>query len=101
MAAVCRERLNGVGDCRCAGGEGQRGRAAFKRRDALFQHVLRGIRQPAVDVAGVRETEAVGGVLTVAENIRRGLINRNGAGVSRGIGLFLADMELQSFKSVI
>ena len=47
------QRLDGVGDGRCAGGQSQRCHAALQCCHPLFQHVLRGIGQPSVDVAGI------------------------------------------------
>ena len=64
-----RQRLNGIGDGRCAGGRGQSGHAALKGRHALLEHVLRGVCQAAVDVARVRQAEAGRSLRAVAEHI--------------------------------
>ena len=37
----------------------------------------------------------------VVEYVRGRLINRDGAGVGSGIGLFLSDVQLQGFESVM
>ena len=95
------KRLNGVGDGSCAGGRSQSGNAAFKRCDALFQHILRGVRQTAVDIAGVSQTEAGGCVGGVVEDIGRGGVNGYGARVGGGIGLLLTNVELQRFKFIV
>ena len=50
-----------VGDGGGAGGHGQGAHAAFQRGDALLQDVLGGVRQAAVDVAGIRQAEPRGG----------------------------------------
>ncbi len=63
MLALLRQRLDGVGDCGGARGGRQRGNAALKRGNALFQYVLCRVGQPAVDVARVGEAEPGGGML--------------------------------------
>ena len=93
--------LDGVGNGRRAGGQGQSCHAALQRRDALFQHILGGVGQAAVDVAGIRQTEPGGGVGGVAEHIGSGLVDGHGPGIGGGVGLFLTDMELQSFKFIV
>ena len=83
------------------GGSCQSGYAALQCRDALFQHVLGGIGQTAVDIAGIRQTEPGGGVGGVFEYIGSGLVNGHRAGISSGVGLLLTNMELQSFKFIV
>ena len=100
MAAVCRQGLNRIGNGRGAGGYRQGGAAALQGRHPLLQHLLGGVGQPAVDIARVRQAEAVRRVLTVAENIGSGLVNRHRPGVRRRIRLFLSHVKLQGFKSV-
>ena len=95
------QRLNGVGDCRGAGGYRQGSAAAFQGRDALFKHALGGIGQPAVDVAGVPQAETVCRMLGVMENIGSGGVNRNRAGIGGGISLLLADVQLFGFKGPV
>ena len=94
VAAVCGERFDHIGDRRRAGGYREGRDAALQGCDALFQHLLRGVGQAAVDVARVPQAEAVGGVLGIVEHIGRGGVNRHGPGVGGGIGLLLADMKL-------
>ena len=55
--------LHGDGRCRLAGGEGERGDAAFERREALLQHVGRRIHDPGIDVAERLQPEQVRGML--------------------------------------
>ena len=101
MFAFGRQCLDRVGDRRRAGGDRQPRDTPFERRDAILKHPLGGVGQPSVDVAGVGETEAVSGVPTVAEYIAGGRVDRHRAGVARGIGVFLSDMNLQRFEFVV
>ena len=90
-----------VGDGRRAGGQGQGRHAALQGRDALFQHVLGGVGQTAVDVAGVRQAEPGGGVGGVAEHVGSGLVDGDGAGIGGGIGPLLTDVKLQGLKFIV
>ena len=72
--------------------------APFQRGDALLQDVLGGVGQAAVDVAGIRQAEARGGVRAVMEDVRRSLVNRDRAGVGCGIGVLLTHVELKGFE---
>ena len=92
VAAVGRQGLDGVGDGCCAGGQRQCRAAAFQGRYSLFQDVLGGVGQPAVDVAGVRQSEAVGCVLAVMEYVRGGLVDGDCPGVAGRVRLFLSDV---------
>ena len=94
------QSLNGVGDGRRAGGSGQGRYTALQSRDPLFQHILGGVGQAAIDVACVLQSEACGGVGAVAEHIGGGLVNGHGPGISSGVGLFLAYVKLQSLKMI-
>ena len=67
-----------VGDCRLARGQRQAGDAAFKRGDALFQHILRRVHDACVDVALDLQVEQVGTVLRVVEGVGSGLVDRHG-----------------------
>ena len=93
VALLC-QRLNGIGDGGSAGGGSQSGDTAFQCRNALFQHVLGGVGQSAVDVAGVRQTEPGGGVSGVFKHIGSGLVDGDGTGIGGGVGLLLTHMEL-------
>jgi cystathionine beta-lyase/cystathionine gamma-synthase len=77
------------------------GAAAFQGSDALFQHVLRGVGQPAVNISRVRQAESVRRVLTVPENIACRLVNRYRAGVGCRIGLFLTYVKLKGFEFIV
>ena len=100
IACLC-QSLNGVGDGCRAGGGGQRRDTALQSCDALLQHILGGVGQTAIDVAGIRQTEPCGGVGGVAEYIGSGLVNGNSTGVGGRVGLLLTDMELQGFKFIV
>ena len=92
---------NGVIDGSRTGCNSQRGAAALQLCDALLKSVLGRICQTAIDVTGVTQAETVCGVLTIVKYIRCGLVNRNGSCIGDGIGGFLADMQLQSFKAIL
>ena len=87
-----RERLR-----RLAAGDEQRADAALEARDALLHRVLGRVHDPRVDVAELLQREQVRGVLGVAEDERRGLVDRQGAGAGgavRGLaGVDLAGLE--------
>ena len=92
--------LNGVGDGSCTGSGSQCCHAALQRCNALFEHILRGVGQTAVDIACIGQTKAVCGVLAVAEHIRRGLVDGHRTGIGGGVGLLLTDMKLQGLKFI-
>ena len=100
VVAAVGESLDDVGDRRRAGCHGKPGHASFERRDAVFEDALGGIGQASVDVAGIAQPEAVGGVLRAAEDVRRGLVDGHRAGVGCGISLFLSDMQGLGLESV-
>ena len=101
VAAVLTQGLKHIVDGGGTGCHGQRGYAALQSRDPLLQHVLGGVGQAAIDVAGIGQAETGSGVLAIAEHIGSGSVNGNGAGIGSGIGLLLANMELQSFKFIV
>ena len=74
------------------------GNAAFEGSDTFFENALSRIGDAAVDVTTGLQGKAVCGVLGIVENVRGGLVNRNRAGIGCGVCLFLANMELKSFK---
>ena len=101
VAAVGCQGFDRVGDRRRAGSHRQRRAAALQSRHALLKHILGGIGQPAVDVAGVRQTEAVRCMLAVPEYIGCRLVNRYSARVGSRIGLFLAYVKLKGFEFIL
>ena len=95
------QRLDGISNSGGTGGHSQSGHTALQSGDALLEHILRGVGQAAVDVAGVGQAEAGGGVLRVMEHIGSGLVDRNRTGIGSGIGLLLTDVKLQGLKLVV
>ena len=69
MPAIGSQGFNGVGDCCRPGSHRQRRAAALQRCQALFQHLLGGVGQPAVNVPRVRQPETVRRVLAAVEYI--------------------------------
>ena len=98
MAAVLGQRLDGVVDGSCTGGNGQGGNAALESGNALFKDIFGGVGQAAVDVAGIAQAETVSGVLGVVENVGSGLVDRHGAGIGDRVSLLLADVQLKGLK---
>ena len=98
VTAVGGQGLDGIGDGGGTGGHGQSGHAALQGRNALFEHVLGGVGQTAIDVARVSQTKPGGGMGGIMENVRSGLIDRDGTGVGGGIGLLLANVELKGLE---
>ena len=94
------ERFDGVSNRRRSGGNCQRGHAAFERSDSLLQDILRGVGQPAVNVARVGKPEPGCRMGGVVKYIRRRLVDGDSACVCCRIRLFLTDMKLKSFKFV-
>ena len=98
MAAVLGQGLDGVADSGSTGSNSQASHAAFQGSDALFQYILGGVGQTAVNVAGIGQAKTGSCVGRVVKYVRSGLIDGNGAGAGSRIGLFLANMELKRFK---
>ena len=61
--------LDRIGDGCRAGGQSQTAHTAFQGRDAVFEDALCGVGQTAGDIAGIRQTETIGSMLRVSENI--------------------------------
>ena len=95
------QSLDGVGDGSGTGSGRQSRHAALQGCDALLKNVLGGVGQAAIDVAGVCQAEAVSSMLAVAEDIGSGLVNGHRAGIGSGIGLLLANMQLQGLKFIV
>ena len=93
--------LDGVGDGSGTGGGCQSSHAALQSSDALLEHVLRGVGQATIDVAGICQTKTVCCVLAVAEHIGSGLVDGHCAGIGCGIGLLLANVKLQGLKFIV
>ena len=69
MPAVLRKGFNGISDCCSTRSKCQSRNAAFKSGYSLFQNLLSGVSQPAVNVSGVGKTKAGGGMCTVVKDI--------------------------------
>jgi hypothetical protein len=67
VVARFRDGLDRVGQRGLARGQGERSNATFELGDALFQHVLRRIHDPRVDVARHLPVEQVGTVLPLSK----------------------------------
>ena len=100
VVALLGQGLDGVGDGRRAGGHRQGRGAALQGRHTLFQHLLGGVGQPAVDVAALGQAEAGLRLGRVAEYIGGGLVDGHRPGVGGGVGLLLAHVELQCLEFV-
>ena len=55
--------LQGIGDGGGTGSDGQSGHAPFEGSHALFEHALGGVGESSVDIAGIAQSETVGGML--------------------------------------
>ncbi|MNL26364.1 hypothetical protein D3C87_1478850 [compost metagenome] len=91
-------RLDRVGDGRHARRHGQRGHAAFQRRDPFFQHVLRGVHDARVDVTCHLEVEQVGAMLGIVEGVGHRLVNGDGGCLGGRVG-GIAGVHGQGFDS--
>ena len=89
---------DGIGDGGGTGSHGQGTHAPFQGSDPLLEDVLGRIGQAAVDVAGVGQAEARGGVLGIAEHVRRGQVDGDGACIGGRIRLLLPHVELEGFE---
>ena len=94
MAAVGCQSFDGVGDRCRAGGKSQGCASAFQSCESLFQNILGGVRQSSVDISRIGQAEPVRRMFAVVENIRCGLIDRDGTRIGRRIRLFLSYMKL-------
>ena len=92
------EILQGVAYGSRAAGRGKSPHAAFKGRHPLFQRILRGIGQTAVNVAGVGQVEPGLGMGTVVKHVGGRLINGHGSRTACSVRLLLPGMHLQGFK---
>jgi len=92
--------LDGVGHGSRSGRQCQGGYPPFEGGDAPLKYIRRGVHDTGVDVAGFSQVETRRSDVTVREHIGRRLVNGYGARVGGGVGLFLADVKLQGFKSV-
>ena len=98
----CRtQRQHCVRDRGCTGADSKRIHTAFQRSDPFFQDLLCRIGKTSVNMSALGKFKPGCRLRAVFKNIGCRLIDRNGPGVRGGIRLFLSDMELHCFKSVL
>ena len=85
---------------RLARAGGHRRHAAFQRGNALLEHVGGRVHDAGVDIAELFQRKQLGAVVGAVKGVRRGLINRHGAGIGAGRRL-LAGVHLQGFVTVV
>lgn len=98
VVAGCENVLKRIGDGSCTACHGESCNASFECGNAAFKDSLRGVGQTAVDVARVAQTETVGGVGGVTEDVGSGLIDGHGACIGGGVRLFLSYVELERLE---
>ena len=81
------ERMEDQKLCAMAGRGRERRRAAFERRDPLFEHRLGGVHDARIDVAECLQAKQGGGMLDIVEHEGRGLVDRRRARARRRVGL--------------
>lgn len=86
MVPSAGQRQDGEGLGGLPGGQCDSCNSPFQGGDPLFQDVLGGVVDARVDVAGFREGEQIGRMLGVAEDERRGLVDRHGTRAGRRVG---------------
>ena len=79
MPALPHQRRDREMQRRLAAGGADGADAALERRDALLEHGDGGVRDPRIDVAGALEIEQRGGMIDVAEDVGRRLVDRHRA----------------------
>ena len=94
------DRLKGRCDRRLSRGEGESGRAAVHRSQALFENIVRRVHQPAIDVAELGEAEEIGGMFRAVENIRGRRVDRDGTRVRGRVG-HLTRVDSKGSEAVI
>ena len=92
--------LHRDGDGGRSGGDAERSDAALKRGDALFKDGNGGVGQAGIDVARLGEAEAPGCGRGVLEHEGRRQVDRHGARIGGGVGVFLAGVDLQGLERV-
>lgn len=79
MVTVLSNILEGIYDSGCSTCDGESRNAAFECGDTLLKDILGRVGETAIDIAGLTQSEAVGGIGRILEHIRRGLIDRHRA----------------------
>ena len=86
MAARPHQRHHRERERRLARRRADRADAALERREPLFEHRRRRVRDARIDVARARQVEQRGRLVGVAEDVGRGLVDRHGARAGRRVG---------------
>ncbi len=94
MTAVLPQGFQRICNRRRSGGKSQSRRSAFQSRHTPFQHILRGVCQSSVDIAGIGKAKTGRRMGRVFEYIGSSRVNRYCAGVSCRVRILLAYMEL-------
>ena len=68
-----------------AGGGRERGCPCFERGDPLLEDVGRRVHDAGIDVAEFLQAEEPGGVIGILKDVRRGLVDGDGAGSGGGV----------------
>lgn len=89
---------DGVSDGSGTRSNRESGNAAFEGSDTFFENALSRIGDAAIDVTGVLQGETVSGMLSAMEHVGSGLVDGNCARIGCGICMFLANVNLESFK---
>ena len=92
--------LHRDGDGGRSGGDAERPDAALKCGDALLENGNGGVGQAGIDVARLGESEAPGCGRGVLEHEGGRQVDRHSACVGRGVGVFLAGVNLQGLERV-
>ena len=98
VVTLASESRDGISKSCCARSDGEACDTTFESSDALFENVLRGVGEAAVNVACILQVETVRSVLGAVEHVRGGLVYRNCAGIGCRVCLFLTNVELKSFE---
>lgn len=98
VVTLAGESRDGVGNGSCTGSDGESGNTTFEGSDTFFEHTLRRVVDTAIDVTGVLQGETVSGMLSAMEHVGSGLVDGNCARIGCGICMFLANVNLESFK---
>ena len=98
MVSLAGKSRDGVSDGCSTRSYSQSGNATFESGNAFFENALGAVGDASIDVTGILQGKTVSGMLCVMEHVRSGLVNRHRAGIGCGVCVFLANVELKSFK---
>ena len=98
VVSAAGEGGNGVRNGCGTRSDSESGNATFEGGDTFFENTLSGVVDTAINVTTGLQGKTVCSVLRVVENVRGGLVNRNCARIACRICMFLANVNLESFK---